>query len=152
VRPADVTTTACGRCLTLGECCQNETRLTFITLWMYKFLEQPVARASQSLTGVKGAYMWGRVRSVVGIVLIAGAAAGCANSDELKARFNGRWGPPPAMQATDVANVAQNQLLVLSYLAAFDSGRGIRAFDRAQRCDFSELSVFAGTRAGCQEG
>lgn len=60
--------------------------------------------------------MWGRVRSVVGIVLVGGAVAGCANSDELKARFNGRWGPPPAMQAADVANVAQNQLLVLSYL------------------------------------
>ncbi len=56
--------------------------------------------------------MWGRVRSVVGIVLVGGAVAGCANSDELKARFNGRWGPPPAMQAADVANVAQNQAAV----------------------------------------
>jgi hypothetical protein len=60
--------------------------------------------------------MSGRVRSVVGIVLVGAAVAGCANSDELAARFNGRWGPPPAMQAADVANVAQSQLLVLSYL------------------------------------
>jgi hypothetical protein len=50
------------------------------------------------------------------MVLIAGAVAGCANSNELKARFNGRWGPDPAMQPADVATVAQNQLLVLSYL------------------------------------
>jgi hypothetical protein len=57
-----------------------------------------------------------RLRGVVGMVLIAGAVAGCANSNELKARFNGRWGPDPAMQPADVATVAQNQLLVLSYL------------------------------------
>lgn len=57
-----------------------------------------------------------KLRSLVEIVLIGGAVAGCANSDELKARFNGRWGPPPAMESADVASVAQNQLLVLGYL------------------------------------
>jgi len=56
------------------------------------------------------------LRSAVGIALIGGVLAGCANSDELKARFNGRWGPDPAIQAMDVATVAQNQLLVLGYL------------------------------------
>jgi hypothetical protein len=48
-----------------------------------------------------------RVRSLVGIVLVAGAVTGCANSDEIKARFNGRWGPDPAMQPVDVATVAR---------------------------------------------
>jgi hypothetical protein len=57
-----------------------------------------------------------RLRSVVGIVLIGGAAAGCANSDEIKARFNGRWGPDPAIQAASFATEAQNQSLVLNYL------------------------------------
>ena len=57
-----------------------------------------------------------KLRSVVGIVLIGGAVAGCANSSELKARFNGRWGPDPAIQATSFATEAQNQALVLSYL------------------------------------
>jgi hypothetical protein len=101
-----------------------------------------MARTSQSLTRVKGAYMWGMVRSVVGIVLIAGAAAGCANSDELKARFNGRWGPPPAIQATDVANVAQNQLLVLSYLeksAGYMSADGVMLRQLAP-ADFAEIA------------
>ena len=58
-----------------------------------------------------------RLRGIVGIILIGGAAAGCANSSELKARFNGRWGPEPAIQATSFAAEAQNQLLVLNYLA-----------------------------------
>ncbi|MFY9952282.1 hypothetical protein [Bradyrhizobium sp.] len=57
-----------------------------------------------------------KFRSVVGIVLIGGAAAGCANSDEIKARFNGRWGPDPAIQAASFATEVQNQSLVLSYL------------------------------------
>jgi hypothetical protein len=60
--------------------------------------------------------MLAKFRGVVGIVLMGGVVAGCANSDELKARFNGRWGPDPAIQPADVATVAQNQLLVLSYL------------------------------------
>jgi hypothetical protein len=42
--------------------------------------------------------------------------AGCANSDELKARFNGRWGPDPVIQAASFGPAAQNQYLVLSYL------------------------------------
>jgi hypothetical protein len=61
--------------------------------------------------------MTGKLRSVVGIVLIGGVAAGRANSSELKARFNGRWGPDPAIQAASFATEAQNQALVLSYLA-----------------------------------
>lgn len=48
-----------------------------------------------------------KLRSVVGIVLIGGAAAGCANSDEIKARFNGRWRPDPAIQAASFATEAQ---------------------------------------------
>jgi hypothetical protein len=60
--------------------------------------------------------MWVRLRSAVGIVLIGSAIAGCANSDEIKARFNGRWGPDPAIQAASFATEAQNQLLVLNYL------------------------------------
>jgi hypothetical protein len=55
-------------------------------------------------------------RNVVGMVLIGGIAAGCSNSD-LKARFNGRWGPDPAIQAGNFGTEAQNQLLVLNYLA-----------------------------------
>jgi hypothetical protein len=57
-----------------------------------------------------------RVRSVVGIVLIGGAVASCANSDEIKARFNGRWGPDPAIKAASFATEAENQSLVLNYL------------------------------------
>jgi hypothetical protein len=57
-----------------------------------------------------------KLQSGVAIILMGGAIAGCANSDEMSARFNGRWGPPAAMKSTDVAAVAQNQLLVLSYL------------------------------------
>jgi len=58
-----------------------------------------------------------RLRSAVSVALIGGALAGCANSDELKSRINGRWGPEPAIQAATVEAVAQNQALVLSYLA-----------------------------------
>jgi hypothetical protein len=58
-----------------------------------------------------------RLRSVAGVALIGGTLAGCANSDEMKARFNGRWGPEPAIQAASVDAVAQNQALVLGYLA-----------------------------------
>jgi hypothetical protein len=60
-----------------------------------------------------------KLGSLAGILLFGGAAGGCANSDEISARFNGRWGPEPALQAATVATVAQNQTLVLNYL-----GRG----------------------------
>jgi len=83
-----------------------------------------------------------RLRCVVGIGLLAGAVAGCANSSELKARFNGRWGPDPAMQPTDVATVAQNQSLVLGYLessAGFvgDDGRLNRQLTAS---DYAEIA------------
>jgi hypothetical protein len=42
---------------------------------------------------------------------------GCVTSDELSARINGRWGPNPAIQAVAVDSVAQNQYMVLGYLA-----------------------------------
>jgi hypothetical protein len=52
-----------------------------------------------------------------GMVLLGAGLSGCANSDELKARINGRWGPEPTIQANYVDAAAQNQHLVLSYLA-----------------------------------
>src|SRR5665213_1126562 len=61
--------------------------------------------------------MSGKFRSLFGVILVGGAAAGCANSSELKARFNGRWGPDPTIQATEFGTAAQNQSLVLNYLA-----------------------------------
>jgi len=67
------------------------------------------------------------IRSALGMALVGCVAGGCANSDELKARFNGRWGPEPAIQAADVATVAQNQLLVLGYL---EKSAGYMAADR----------------------
>jgi hypothetical protein len=63
-----------------------------------------------------------RVRSLLGIILIAGLTAGCV--DNLGARISGRWGPNPAIQAVAVDAVAQNQYLVLSYLARA-TGRGL---------------------------
>jgi hypothetical protein len=63
-----------------------------------------------------------RVRSVVGIVLTSGLMAGCV--DDLGAKFSGRWGPNPAIPAATVDTVAQNQYLVLSYLARA-TGRGL---------------------------
>jgi len=62
------------------------------------------------------------VRSLVGIVLISGTMAGCV--DDLGARITGRWGPNPAIQSAAVDTVAQNQYLVLSYLARA-TGRGL---------------------------
>jgi hypothetical protein len=59
----------------------------------------------------------GPARAAVGIVLVGTALSGCANSDELKSRINGRWGPEPAISASYVDAAAQNQALVLSYLA-----------------------------------
>jgi hypothetical protein len=56
-----------------------------------------------------------RVRSFVGVVLASGLMAGCV--DDLGAKFSGRWGPNPAIPAATVDTVAQNQYLVLSYLA-----------------------------------
>ena len=60
--------------------------------------------------------MSGKFRSLFGVILVGGAAAGCANSSELNARFNGRWGPDPTIQATAFGTAAQNQSLVLNYL------------------------------------
>jgi hypothetical protein len=59
---------------------------------------------------------------LVGIVVISGMMAGCV--DDLAARFSGRWGPNPAIPAAAVDSVAQNQYLVLSYLARATS-RGL---------------------------
>jgi hypothetical protein len=56
------------------------------------------------------------VRRSAVFVLIGGALAGCANSGELKARINGRWGPDPGMQAADFVAVSQNQAVVLNYI------------------------------------
>jgi hypothetical protein len=56
------------------------------------------------------------VRRSAAIVLLGGALAGCANSGELKARFNGRWGPDPGMQAAEFVAVSQNQAVVLNYI------------------------------------
>ncbi len=56
-----------------------------------------------------------RARSMVGIVLLSAAMAGCV--DDLGARISGRWGPNPAIQPAVFDAVAQNQYLVLSYLA-----------------------------------
>jgi hypothetical protein len=67
-----------------------------------------------------------RVRSFVGIVLTSGMMAGCV--DDLGARFSGRWGPNPAIPAAAVDTVAQNQYLVLSYLARA-TGRGLVSQD-----------------------
>src|SRR5579872_2782456 len=66
--------------------------------------------------------MFARVRSLVGIVVISGLMAGCV--DDLAARFGGRWGPNPGIPAAAVDSVAQNQYLVLSYLARSTS-RGL---------------------------
>jgi hypothetical protein len=63
-----------------------------------------------------------RVRSFVGIVLTSGVMAGCV--DDLGGRFSGRWGPNPSIPAAAVDTVAQNQYLVLSYLARA-TGRGL---------------------------
>jgi hypothetical protein len=61
--------------------------------------------------------MRGKFRSLVGVFLVGGVAAGCASNSELKARFNGRWGPDPTIQAAEFGTAAQNQTLVLTYLA-----------------------------------
>lgn len=58
-----------------------------------------------------------KLRNLVGLTLAGAVLAGCANSDELSARFNGRWGPDPTIRAASIETVAQNQILVLGYLA-----------------------------------
>lgn len=55
-------------------------------------------------------------------MLASGLMAGCV--DDLGAKFSGRWGPNPAIPAATVDTVAQNQDLVLSYLARA-TGRGL---------------------------
>jgi hypothetical protein len=54
---------------------------------------------------------------VTGIVLLGTSLAGCASSDELKQRINGRWGPNPAIQSAEVATVVQGQTDVIRYIA-----------------------------------
>jgi hypothetical protein len=54
-----------------------------------------------------------QIRAVLGIVLAAGALGGC---EDLKAHFSGRWGPNPAIQATEFSSVTSNQWTVLNYL------------------------------------
>jgi hypothetical protein len=54
-----------------------------------------------------------QVRAAFGIVLAAGALCGC---EDLQKQFSGRWGPNPAIQATEFTNVTQNQWTVLNYL------------------------------------
>ena len=56
-----------------------------------------------------------QVRSLLGILLIGGMVAGCV--EDFGTSISGRWGPNPALQATNVGAVAQNQTIVLTYLA-----------------------------------
>lgn len=60
-----------------------------------------------------------QIRGAVGIALVGGVLAGCANSDELKSRITGRWGPDPALPSSDVSNVIQNQNRVLYYILCY---------------------------------
>ena len=57
-----------------------------------------------------------KVGSMAGILLLGAGIGGCANSDELKARVQGRWGPDPTIRATEFAAVVQNQSLVLGFI------------------------------------
>jgi len=56
----------------------------------------------------------GRVVFLAALTLVL---ASCTQSD-LRRFATGRWGPNPAIQAVDFGNVAQNQTLVLVYLAS----------------------------------
>jgi hypothetical protein len=48
--------------------------------------------------------------------LLVGALSGCTSSDELQKRFQYRWGPDPAMPASDVQTAIGDELQVLSYI------------------------------------
>jgi hypothetical protein len=93
--------------------------------------------------------MAGKFQSVLGIILFGGVAAGCANSSELKARMNGRWGPDAAIQAASFSAEAQNQALVLNYLA---TSAGYIAADGTlvRPLDYSEIAQW-GFNVGRQD-
>jgi hypothetical protein len=63
-----------------------------------------------------------RGRNLLGVLIIGGMTAGCV--EDFGTSISGRWGPNPALQATNVGAVAQNQNLVLTYLAQA-SGRAV---------------------------
>ena len=56
-----------------------------------------------------------RIYGVVSIAILSTLLPGCASSD-FKARLAGRWGPDPALPASEVSTVITNQTQVLAYI------------------------------------
>ncbi len=66
--------------------------------------------------------------SVIVVAAFACILTGCASKKELEQRISGRWGPDPAISATDFNDILKNQVQILGYIAQ-DAGIGTRDAD-----------------------
>jgi hypothetical protein len=58
-----------------------------------------------------------RLACLVSLLIVSGALTNCASTKEIKSRIAGRWGPDPAIQATDTDDAMDRQMAVLQIIA-----------------------------------
>lgn len=69
-----------------------------------------------------------RLACLVGLLILSGALTNCASNKEIKSRIGGRWGPDPAIQATEINDAMDRQMWVLQFIAD-RAGIGTRSPD-----------------------